>query len=351
MALARGSSYLPPMIDPELRKRVLVQAQGALTLNVAYVGIVGGLLDGLERLDRASAQDIAKVAQQDPGYVVRWCDAAYAFELLDEVTPGVFALSDLGRAFLPSTEGTLMPFAVQAVLGAHMSERAAGLMKSGERPGESVLGERETILPWFGPMLEAQFGPQLDAILPQVPAFAAVDKKNGVAVDLGCGNGWYLRHLARRYEHLHGIGLDGFDENIRQARRAAQAEGLAERLDFHSGDLHHFTVEEPVDLIAMNRALHHVWDEKENVFRILSEHLRPGGFAVIWEPAWPAERSALRTPGRRPVAFQNLSEHVQGNHFLQPEEIVRAFEHEGMSAQVHLFMDGREAVVQAQKPG
>lgn len=214
-----------------------------------------------------------------------------------------------------------------------------------------MLGERETILPWFGPMLEAQFGPQLDAILPQVPAFAAVDKKNGVAVDLGCGNGWYLRHLARRYEHLHGIGLDGFDENIRQARRAAQAEGLAERLDFHSGDLHHFTVEEPVDLIAMNRALHHVWDEKENVFRILSEHLRPGGFAVIWEPAWPAERSALRAPGRRPVAFQNLSEHVQGNHFLQPEEIVRAFEHEGMSAQVHLFMDGREAVVQAQKPG
>ena len=50
MALARGSSYLPPMIDPELRKRVLVQAQCALTLNVAYVGIVGGLLDGLERL-------------------------------------------------------------------------------------------------------------------------------------------------------------------------------------------------------------------------------------------------------------------------------------------------------------
>ena len=36
----------------------------------------------------------------------------------------------------------------------HMAERAAELMRSGERPGEQVLSERQTILPWFGPMLE-----------------------------------------------------------------------------------------------------------------------------------------------------------------------------------------------------
>ena len=59
-----------------------------------------------------------------------------------------------------------------------------------------VLTERPSIAPLFGPMLEAQFGPQLDAILPQVPAFAAVDKKNGVAVDLGCGNGMLAVALA-----------------------------------------------------------------------------------------------------------------------------------------------------------
>jgi len=72
-----------------------------------------------------------------------------------DVRDGRYALTELGRAFLPGEPGTLMPFAVGAVLGAHMAERAAGLMRTGERPGESVLAERATILPWFGPMLEA----------------------------------------------------------------------------------------------------------------------------------------------------------------------------------------------------
>ena len=71
-------------------------------------------------------------------------------------------------------------------------------------------------------------------------------ERGGVAVDLGCGNGWYLRALARHCPNLRGIGLDGFAENVRQARALAEAESLAARLEFREGDLHHFTVTEPV---------------------------------------------------------------------------------------------------------
>jgi len=227
-----------------------------------------------------------------------------------------------------------------------MAERAAELMPGGERPGEQVLAERETLLPWFGPMLEHMFGPFLNTqILPNVPAYQNVDNRKGLVVDLGCGNGWYLRVMAKRYSGFRGIGLDGFDENIRQAEMAAQREGLADRLQFKSGNIHDFSVDEPVDMIAMNRALHHVWDDKENVFRILNQHLKAGGMAIIWEPNWPSDKSLLREPARRPMAFQNLSEHVQGNHFLRPEEITAEFDKLGMSSEIYLFGDDREAVV------
>ena len=53
----------------------------------------------------------------------------------------------------------------------------------------------------------------------------------------------------------------------------------------------------------------------------------------------------LRRPGHRGMAFQNLSEHVQGNHFLRPEEVAAEFENAGMETSVHLFLDDREAVV------
>lgn len=334
------------MNPSDLRNTVVQQMQGALTLNIAYIGVANGLLAALADQGPLSADALAGAAGMDAGYVRRWCDAAFAFGLLDEASPGLFTPSELGSAFRPDVPDTLMPFAVQSVLSAHMSERATALMRTGERPGEAVLAERETILPWFGPMLEHQFGPLLEReILPHLPAYRQVAERQGLAVDLGCGNGWYLRALCRHFPQLRGLGLDGFAENIEQAARLADQAGLGERLRFDRGDIYEFHLDEPADLVAMNRALHHVWDEKEKVFAILRDALKPGGVAVIWEPAWPEQRQELRDPARRAVAFQNLGEHIQGNHFLRPEEIAEQFRAVGMQPEIHRFANGREAVV------
>ncbi len=333
-----------------LKTQFRQQAQGALSLNVAFIGVTGNLFSTLHRLQEATATALAQAAGLDAGYVTRWCDAAYAFGYL-EAAGDTFRLTPMGEAMRPEAPDSLMPMAVQSVLSAHMAERAAGLLQSGERPGEAVLAERATILPWFGPMLEAGFGTMFEkTISPAIPAFAEVDARNGLVLDLGCGNGWYLRVLARRYARLRGLGLDGFGENVMQARERARAEGFADRLHFEQGDIHDFTLEEPADLIAMNRALHHVWEhDRAGIFSWLHDNLKPGGHAVIWEPAWPAERSALRDPARRSLSFQNLSEHIQGNHLLQPEEIVAAFAGQGMSTEVYRFAGDNEAVIVAQR--
>jgi|GEM_PF-2522227 len=101
------------------------------------------------------------------------------------------------------------------------------------------------------------------------------------------------------------------------------------------------------DVAVMNRALHHVWHDVAAVFASIRKLPKPGGAAIIWEPAWPSSREALRTPNLRGMAFQNLSEHVQGNHFLRPAEIDAAFGRVGMEAKTHLFADGAEAVIVA----
>ena len=336
--------------NDELKNRVRLQVQGALSLNVAYVGVVNGLFGALHKLDSADSVTLAFAAHVDPDYVDRWCDAAYAAGYLD-IDGAEFRLTPLGQAMRPDAPEALFPMAVQSVLSAHMAERAAGLMRTGQRPGESVLAERETVLPWFGPMLEASFAPLFEsAICPGVPAFAEVDARGGLAVDLGCGNGWYLRALARRCHKLRGLGVDGFEENIVQSRRLAAEAGLDQRLTFLRADIHGLQLDEPADLIAMNRALHHVWEKgAEELFGWLRANLKPGGFVAIWEPAWPDDRSMLRDPGRQAMAFQNLSEHVQGNHFLRPQEIQDAFTKAGMTSNVYLFAQGNEAVVVAQR--
>ena len=319
------------------------QAQGALSLNIAFIGVVNGLFSALHTLGSADSARLAAAANMDPGYVLRWCDAAYAFGWL-ELVEDRWRLSEDGVSMCPEAENSRMGVAVGSVLAAHMAERAAGLMRTGERPGEQVLAERETILPWFGLMLENNFRKTFEEkICPAVPIFAEVDARGGVAVDLGCGNGWYLRALLRRCHQLRGLGLDGFAENIRQANVKAAAEGMSDRLSFTEGDIHAFDLPEPVDLIAMNRALHHVWEQRGEIFQRLRNHLKTGGAIVIWEPAWPDDHRVLNEPALRGMAFQNLTEHIQGNHFLHPQEIAAALGEAGLQAQIFPF--GSDAVV------
>lgn len=331
----------------ELKQELRYRMEGSLMLNIAFIGIYNGLFIALDGLGEATPSELALASRVDPGYCGRWCDAAFSCDYIAEAAPGVFKLTDQGRGMLSDE---LMPFAVQSILSAHLSSRVAEAMRSGERPGESVLSEVSTVAPWFGKMLEQQFGPFFEQqILPNVHDFAEADAACGLAVDLGCGNGWYLRRLAQRYPNLRAVGLDALEANVCAANEAAKSEGLDERVIFQLGDIYNFSIAEQADLIAMNRALHHVWDEIDSVARILYSHLRTDGVLVVWEPNWPRQRATLREAGYRTMAFQNLNEHLQGNHYLGADEIAERLDAAGFTTRIHLFAYGREAVITAKK--
>ena len=335
----------------DLKAQFRVMARGAQTLGLGYVGVANGLFAALRRLGGAPADALAQATGMDAGYVRRWCDAAYAFGLL-EAEGDLFRLSETGAALDPEADATLMPIAAQAMMNMHMAERAADFMRGGARPGEQVMFERPTLGPLFGAMLEASFARLFrEKIAPSLPIFTEVAARGGLAVDLGCGNGWSLRALLRDRPLLRGHGVDGFEDNILNARALAEQAGLSERLNFSLGDLHEAPLDEPADIIAMNRALHHVWEAGGETFIAkLRDALKPGGAAVIWEPDWPEDRTLLRTPARQGLAFQNLSEHVQGNHLWGAEDIANAFGEVGMPAEIYRFAEGQEAVIVARKP-
>jgi SAM-dependent methyltransferase len=335
----------------ELRNQMLAQAQGALALHIAFIGAANNLFSTFAEKGSLTAEELAVKTGLDNGYVERWCDAAFAFDFLNE-EQGRLTLTDLGRAFVPEAPGTLMPLAVHSILSAHVAERVATFMKTGERPGEKVLAECESVLPLFGSMMEAMFSEQFEQhILPHLAIFKSNDEKSGTVVDLGCGNGWYLRKIATHFPHMTGIGVDGMKENIHQAQKRAQEADLDHRLTFMVGDIHRFPVQGQVDMIAMNRSLHHVWGEREEIFHLFAEHLKDGGAVVIWEPNWPKNRRELHNPAKRVMAFHNLNEHVQGNHFLNPEQIEAEFHRIGMKTQTCFFANENEVIIIGQKEG
>lgn len=317
------------------RDQLREAALESTTLRLAFIGLADGLLEGLAEGEPLEAPDLAASTDTDPAYVARWLDAAYGFELVQSEADA-YGLTELGRSFLPDAPGTLMPLAVQSILSARMADRLSELLVSGEQPGEEILGDFENVTTWFGPMLEAKFRPYFrEQVLPKLEIFREVDAAGGRVLDLGCGNGWYLREVLATYENLTGVGVDSMGENIEQARRATVEAGLDDRLEFRETDLFEYHPYRGFDVVILNRTLHHVWERRENLFAMLEGVRADGSRMVVWEPAWPETREALRDPERRMLGMRNLAEHAMGNRLLVPDDIRGALESRGFEVDVH----------------
>jgi ubiquinone/menaquinone biosynthesis C-methylase UbiE len=106
-------------------------------------------------------------------------------------------------------------------------------------------------------------------------------RPDGVALDLGCGTGVMLDHLARRYPRVVGLDisqemLEGYDlTRLPPGLRLGLLRGDMSRLPLASGS---------VDVIVCRSALHHMEDEAA-VLREIARVLRPDGRLVLGEPA------------------------------------------------------------------
>lgn len=81
----------------------------------------------------------------------------------------------------------------------------------------------------------------------------------GSALDLGCGTGEITCELARRYKDIFFMGVDHSRVGVEKARHYAGMLGL-KNADFAVADVESFTPKDPVDVILMFDAFHHLMD-------------------------------------------------------------------------------------------
>jgi len=107
-----------------------------------------------------------------------------------------------------------------------------------------------------------------------------LDAGDARVLDLGCGTGWSAIALARAFPaaRVHGVDLD--EASIAEARRHADAAGLADRVTFEVGDAAELAVAEPVALACVFEALHDM-GRPVDVLRRVHAALAPGGAVLI----------------------------------------------------------------------
>lgn len=117
----------------------------------------------------------------------------------------------------------------------------------------------------------------------RVLAALALDEGQRVA-DLGAGGGYFTYRLARAVGPEGRVYAADTDDDMRSrisARAARKGYENVVTVEPRDDDPR---LPEPVDLVLIVNAFHHLPDDSEAYFAALAETLRPGGRVVIIEP-------------------------------------------------------------------
>jgi SAM-dependent methyltransferase len=115
-------------------------------------------------------------------------------------------------------------------------------------------------------------------------------------LDVGCGPGTYAFALLERAPALRATLLD-LPGPLAEARRAAEARGLAERLAWVEGDARTYRPAAGHDLVLLSNVLHMMGrDSAAALLRRCREFVRPGGRLVLQGMFLEADRTSPRWP-------------------------------------------------------
>jgi 2-polyprenyl-3-methyl-5-hydroxy-6-metoxy-1,4-benzoquinol methylase len=273
----------PPPSDAEAFDERFVRAlnDAALVL-MCSVGHRVGLFDALLGLGWADSREIAARAGLNERYVREWLGAMATGGVLDVDESDRFRLPASRAAFLTRAAGAgnLAVFAQYIPVLAGVEDEIVECFRSGG-------GVPYDHFPRFHEVMAEDSAMTVlsaleDAILPLVPGLVERLESGIRVLDVGCGRGRALLHLAARFPASEFHGLDLSEEAIRWARAEAGRRGLGnvwfEARDASTFD--HSAEPEAFDLVTTFDAVHDQARPRA-VLRGIARTLRPDGVYLM----------------------------------------------------------------------
>jgi len=107
-------------------------------------------------------------------------------------------------------------------------------------------------------------------------------------LDVGCGPGSITLDLARLVAPGRVVGLEYAEEALRLAREAAQEQGLADQVEFVTGDAHALDLPDAsFDVVHAHQVMHHLTDPV-SALREMGRVCRPDGVVAAREADYGA---------------------------------------------------------------
>lgn len=275
-------------LDTEKLNQFVMKFVGDLgaTLHAATV-IVGeklGLYKALAEGGPLTSDELANRTGTTERYVREWlaAQAASGYVDYDEAT-GKYTLQP-EQAFTLADESSpaYLPGAFRIAASLFRDEpKITEAIRDGHGVGwhehdhDLFIGTEKFFRPNYVANLTTSWLPALDAVVEKLEAGAKV-------ADAGCGHGASTIIMAKAYPNSTFIGYDYHKESIDEARKAAEREGVSDRVTFEVASAKEYPGRD-FDLVAFFDCLHDMGDPRSASAHVL-QSLKPDGTWLIVEP-------------------------------------------------------------------
>jgi SAM-dependent methyltransferase len=272
-----------------------------------------GVWQALTSAPGLTSGELAAGLGTDPFYTDVLCRTAFSFGLVEREGDG-WRMAPHFDQILGNPESSFYLACaprVHMVLGEdyrdYVGHFRAGTVRSYQEHDEAFMRE-------VAEALKALPRIFLDLVLPRLPGLEARLADGARVLDVGCGGGWAVVQLAERFPEISCVGIDLEPYSVDLARRLIAERGLAGRCQARVQSVDQLGEDGTYDVATSFLVVHEIAPaRKAGAFAAVARALKPGGYFLIFDEAYPESDQALRQMPSRFAALAQWYELTWGN--------------------------------------